>query len=89
MYRLWGLLRKNNKRVKDMVAFSEGLGLSEYDSLHQCIQEICTTFDIQQPMWLPKNQREYVKYRRVVLNQDNFIESIDFDTFELEVLEED
>jgi len=37
--------------------------------------------------WLPKNQREYEDYRRVVLNQDNFIEAIDFDTLEIEVLD--
>jgi len=88
MIRLWGLIRKNNKRIKDMVAECSDPGLTEEEQLFQCIQKICYDFDIQRPMWLPKNQREYNEYRRVVLNQDNFIETIDFDALELELLED-
>ena len=36
-----------------------------------------------------QNQREYEDYRRIVLTQDNFMEPIDFDTLELEILEDD
>lgn len=88
MYRLWGLIRKNNKRVKDMIAQSTEPGLTEEARLEQCIQQMCSAYDLQRPMWLPKNVRDYETYKRVVLNQDNFIEFIDFDALELEVLED-
>ena len=86
MYRLWAIIRKHNKIVRDMVASCDKETLSPNDCLHQCIHEICYEFDLQRPMWLTKNQREYEEFRRVVLTQDNFIESINFDALELEVL---
>jgi hypothetical protein len=39
-------------------------------------------------MWLPKNEREFDRHKRAVLNQDNFIETISFDTLELELLDD-
>lgn len=72
-----------------MVVEDTRTDVSKSEQLHYCIEQICYKFDIQRPIWLPKNQREYEDYRRVVLNQDNFIEAIDFDTLELEILEDD
>ncbi|NLN42185.1 MAG: hypothetical protein GX160_09445 [Clostridiales bacterium] len=89
MLRVWGLIRKNNKIVKDMIAEYLGNDIKEIDALHKCIEEICYEFDLQRPLWFPKNQREYEEYRRIVLTQDNFMEPIDFDTFELEILDND
>lgn len=89
MLRVWGIIRKNNKILQDMVAEYLDDDISEIDMLHDCIQKICYEFDLQRPMWLPKNQREYEDYRRIVLTQDNFIESIDFDALELEILDDD
>jgi len=45
--------------------------------------------DLERPIWLEKNQREYQEYKRTVLTQDNFIERINFDTLELEVISDD
>lgn len=88
MLRVWGIIRKNNKILKDMVADYAGDDIREIDMLHHCIQRICYDFDLQRPMWLPKNQREYEDYRRILLTQDNFIEPIDFDVLELEILDD-
>lgn len=87
MFRVWGIVRKRNKIIKDMVVEDSRTDVSESEQLHHCIEQLCYEFDLQQPIWLPKNQREYEDYRRVVLNQDNFIEAIDFDTLEIEVLD--
>ena len=89
MLRVWGIIRKNNKIIHDMVAQYLGDDIREIDMLHNCIEKICYEFDLQRPMWLPKNQREYEDYRRIVLTQDNFIESINFHTLELEILDDD
>jgi len=88
MFRLWGKIRKNNKTVRDIVVASEEPGLSNEERLQECIQKICYEFDLQRPMWLPKNQRDYEKYQRVELIQDNFIETIPFDFLELELIDE-
>lgn len=89
MLRLWGIIKKNNKMVQDIVTEYLKDDIDEIDQFHHCVHEICYEFDLQRPMWLPKNQREYEDYRRVILNQDNFIEPIYFDTLELEILEDD
>jgi len=89
MFRLWGIVRKNNKIIMDMVSEYSGADLSEQDRLHRCIEEICYKLDLERPIWLEKNQREYQEYKRTVLTQDNFIERINFDTLELEVISDD
>jgi hypothetical protein len=88
MFRLWGKIRKNNRTIRDIVVSSEEAGLSKEERLHECIQKICYEFDLQRPMWLPKNQREYDKYHMAALSQDNFIETIHFDFLELELIDE-
>lgn len=89
MYRIWGVLRKNNKIILDKAAVCDDDRLSNEEKLQDCIQKICYEFDLQKPIWLPKNDREFKKYNRAVLTQDNFIETIFFDTFEVELLLED
>lgn len=88
MLRVWGIVKKNNKILRDMVAEYEGEEVEEVDMLKHCLSKICYEFDLQRPMWLPKNQKEYEDYRRVVLTEDNFIETIDFDNLELEILDD-
>lgn len=56
--------------------------------LKECITDICYHFDIQKPYWLPRNMEEYNKYKKTTFTQDNFIETIDFDKFEIVVLDE-
>ena len=89
MFRLWGIVRKNNKIIMDMVSEYSGADLSEKDRLHRCIEEICYKLDLERPIWLEKNQREFEEYKRAVLTQDNFMEKIDFDALEIEVIQDD
>ncbi|MGI6189803.1 MAG: hypothetical protein GX041_05260 [Clostridiales bacterium] len=89
MFRLWGIVRKNNKIIMDMVSEYSGADLSEQDRLHRCIEEICYKLDLERPIWLEKNQREFEEYKRAVLTQDNFMEKIDFDALEIEVIQDD
>ena len=45
-------------------------------------------FDLQQPIWLDKNINEFKRVDKTRFEQDNFIEQIDFDYLEIEVIEE-
>lgn len=87
MIRLWGKIYKNNK----IIIHDETTCLEEIDyqeQLKKCITELCYKFDIQKPYWLPKNLKEYNSRKKTSFNQDNFIEEIDFDRFEIIVLDE-
>ena len=84
----YGVLRKNNKIIMDMVSEYSGADLSEQDRLHRCIEEICYKLDLERPIWLEK-PKEFEEYKRAVLTQDNFMEKIDFDALEIEVIQDD
>ncbi|HZK35246.1 MAG TPA: hypothetical protein VFD33_08050 [Bacillota bacterium] len=89
MYKVWGRIRKNNKYIMDMVVKCDLDDHSKEDCLHKCIQKICYEFDLQRPVWFPKNQREFQDLGLITFNQDNFIETIDFDVLEIEVIEDE
>lgn len=87
MIKLWGKIITNNKLVyQEDVICKETLEYEE--ELKKCIIELCYKFDIQKPYWLRKNLLEYNKIKKTAFTQDNFIEEITFDKFEIEVLEE-
>ena len=46
-------------------------------------------FDLEKPMWLDKNKQEFIRHARTRFYQDNFIEQIDFDYLDFQVIEED
>ncbi|WP_133628171.1 hypothetical protein [Fonticella tunisiensis] len=85
--RLWGKIIKDNK-IMEQQEYTCSEEMNYQQQLKRCITEICYKLDIQKPYWLPKNLEEYNKYKKTSFYQDNFIEEIDFDRFEIIVLEE-
>ncbi|MEG0371796.1 MAG: hypothetical protein RR645_05840 [Clostridium sp.] len=88
MLRLWGKIITNHKILFQLEFVYEYNDLVYQDQLKYCIENICRQLDIQKPYWLNNNLKEYNKYKKTSFTQDNFIEEIDFDKFEIEVLEE-
>lgn len=87
MIKLWGKIITDNRLVNQEIFTCEET--FEYEQeLKKCIIELCYRFDIQKPYWLRKNLIEYNKIKKTAFTQDNFIEEINFDKFEIEVLEE-
>lgn len=89
MFRLWCKLFKNNHLLKDTVICNEQPGLSRTQKIFDAIDTACYEFDLGKPIWLDSNIKHFKKYSKVRFLQDNFIEIIDFDYFEIEVIEED
>jgi len=88
MLRLWGKIIKNNKiKIHEEAICNEDIEFQQ--QLKKCIIEICNKFDIQKPYWLPKNLEEFNRISKTSFSQDNFIEEIDFDRFEIEIIEEE
>lgn len=87
MLRLWGKIIKNNRiKFHEEAICNEEIEFQQ--QLKKCIIELCNTFDIQKPYWLPKNLEEFNRIGKTSFNGDNFIEEIDFDRFEIEIIEE-
>jgi len=55
----------------------------------QALEEACRSLDIPRPIWLGKNEREYVRYLRTTFTQEHFLEPIGFDKLEIERLDPD
>lgn len=55
----------------------------------RALDEICARFDLGRPIWLDKNIADFKRHSKVRFTQDNFIENIQFDYLEIQVIEED
>ena len=88
MFRMWGKIMKDNHLVRDTVAFISDYSLSRTQMVFDSLDSICYEFDLGKPIWLDSSVKEFQLHDKVRFTQDNFIESIDFDFLEIQVIEE-
>lgn len=86
MYRLWGKLIKQNRILDSVVIEYNGDSTNDDIKLNFCLEEICIHFDLQKPSWYSSNEQDYSQFFRTRFTQQNFIESIDFDYLEIELI---
>lgn len=55
---------------------------------NQVLTEICHTMDLARPVVLQKHVAEFRKFSRAVFYPQDFMESVDFDRFEVELFPE-
>ena len=89
MFRLWGKIIKDNRIMQDMVYENNDHTLNRTKKVFQGLHEICVAFDLQEPLWLDRNIKEFRSFDKSRFDSDNFIESIEFDYLEIHVIEED
>lgn len=53
------------------------------------LTEICKEFDIPNPLWLGKHERELNEFRHTAFLPEHFMEDVSFDKLEIEYLEDD
>ena len=88
MFRMWGKLVKNNRTIQDTVAEIPYGSLTRTQMVFQALDEICVRLDLGKPIWLDANIREFQLRDRTHFGQDQFIETIDFDFLEIQIIEE-
>lgn len=89
MFRLWAKIWESGHMRKDMVVCNEDKELNRTRKIFAAIEEVCNEFDLSLPIWLDNNIAEFKKHDKVRFNKDNFIDDIDFDYLEIQVIEED
>ena len=57
--------------------------------IFKALEEACTIFDLGHPVWLEKNIAEFKNGAKTRFTKDNFIEEIEFDYLEMNIIEED
>ena len=88
MFRLWAKQFKNNRLVNDMV-ISDGEPDTRTHKVLRALETACYEFDLEQPIWLDSTVRDFQRHAKARFNRDHFIEEIDFDYLEIEVIEDD
>lgn len=89
MFRLWGKIFSNNRLINDITISNDDRELNRTRKIYQALDDICYEFDLSKPIWLDKNIEEFKRHDKTRFHQDNFIDSIDFDFLEIDVIEED
>ena len=88
MFRMWGKIWKDNHLLKDTVVENDAKDTRTH-KIFQALEEICYDFDLGKPIWLDATIQDFKKHSKARFTQDNFIEGIDFDYLEIQVIEED
>ena len=88
MFRMWGKIWKDNHLVKDTVICQTDYSMSRTSMVFQSLDDICYEFDLGKPIWLSSNISDFKRHAKTRFTKDSFIEQIDFDYLEIEVIEE-
>lgn len=88
MFRLWAKIIKDNHLLRDTV-ICDGSADTRTHKVFHAIEEVCYQFDLSKPIWLDSTITEFKRHDKARFTADNFIESIDFDYLEIQVIEED
>lgn len=88
MFRLWGKIWKDNRMLQDTVVCDDSDDTRTHKIFHG-LEEICYQMDLGNPIWLDATVRDFKKHDKARFYQDNFIEHIEFDYLEIQVIEED
>lgn len=86
--RIWFKMFENMHLLKDMTVTNE-TDETRTHKIFQAMDEVCYAFDLGKPIWLDKNVNEFKRHAKTRFTKDNFVEEIEFDFLEMEVIEED
>jgi len=81
-----GKLFLEGRIIKEMSSDTPEEGLSFRDKLEKCLLDVCSGLDIPVPLWLKKNTRELAIFRRTFFTNEQFMEKVWFDKFEIKLI---
>ncbi len=88
MFRMWGKIWHENHLLRDVTIQKVDYSLSRTQMVLESLEDICHHFDLSTPIWLDSNIRDFQQRSKTRFGQDQFIEHIEFDYLEIQVIEE-
>lgn len=88
MFRMWGKIFKENHLLRDIVAENDDPTLNRTRKVFATLEDICLAFDLEHPIWLDSAINDFRRHSKCRFTQDAFVEHIDFDYLEIQVIEE-
>lgn len=86
--KFWVKLFKDARLVRD-VNIEDDSADSRTAKVLRALEDACHKLDLGVPIWLRKNIGDFQRHAKVRFHADSFIEQIDFDYMEFQVIEED
>ena len=88
MFRLWAKIFKDNHMLQDTLIIDDSADTRTH-KIFRALDDVCYQFDLGKPIWLDATISEFKRHDKARFSQDNFIEEIEFDYLEIQVIEED
>ena len=73
--------------IKDMTVCDDSDDTRTH-KIFRALEDICYSWDLGKPIWLDSTILEFPRRKKTRFYQDNFIETIDFDFLEIQIIEE-
>lgn len=86
--RIWFREFKENHMLRDMVV-EDYSDETRTHKVFNALDKVCHEFDLSKPIWLDINVADFKRTKKARFTKDSFIDSIDFDYLEIQVIEED
>ena len=74
--------------IKDTVIVNESADTRTH-KVFDALEKICYAFDLSRPIWLEATIADFQRTSKARFYQDSFIDAIDFDYLEIQIIEED
>lgn len=88
MFRMWAKIIKDNHLLRDTTICNDK-DMTRTKKVFGAMDELCYEFDLGVPIWLDSNIADFKRNAKTRFRQESFIEHIDFDYLEIQVIEED
>ena len=85
--RIWFKEWKDSHMLCDLVVCEDEEDTRTHKIFH-ALEQACHAFDLSTPIWLDVNIKEFKRQAKTRFSSDNFVDSIDFDYLEMQVIEE-
>ena len=86
--RVWAKVLKEHRIMRETVREFSSARPSDMEGWSVLLHDLCQDLDLCRPVILHKHVNDLMRFSRVVFKPADFIESVDFDEFEIEVLSE-
>lgn len=86
---IYGKLIKKNMILTEEKAEYTDSDMTFQQKLTNCLVDICKKMDIQVPIWMNKNTKELAKFNKTFFSDEQFMEKVYFDRFEIEMKRKD
>ena len=87
MFRIWGKLVKDSRILKS-ITIERPEEDTRTHKVFASVEEMCREWDLMNPIWLESSIRDFQRRSSARFYQESFIEEIDFDYMEIQILEE-